>query len=414
MAKRPEQRAAQLLDEYLDAIATGRRPDITDIVARCPESEREGLRSAIDGATFILNNYEDVLAPPELVEKAGKRIAALNRRQRLVIAARDRLSTQDAREPLTGDAVIPFLRDVLSLGEQAQRPSAAGRPAPAMYRGRQAEGPPREALDAVRLAAAMKAAADRAGQLWIRSGAPAPPVDPTRIAERLDIVVVERKTEGCDGCVLAEGEVGGILVNASVRHEGRRRFTVAHEIGHFELHRHLWPSICESLREIEGASGELDDAGVRQREAEANAFASELLMPSSHVKREFSQKEPSFWAIDGLAERYRVSTTAAARRLVELSDFACALLYTADGRIKWFAKSKEFQYFLAVGGPPPRYSEAAALCEGAAAEDKFVISQADWWAPEDPKAEDAEILEHSRLVYGEHVLTLLYAKGLAG
>jgi Zn-dependent peptidase ImmA (M78 family) len=412
MPKRPDKRAAELLDEYLTGLMAGRPMDSARIIEQCPQSEREALRSAIAGASFVLNNYEDVLSRPELGDKARARIAEANRRKQLTDTARQRLMTEDLRRSLSADKVVSFLRDILGAGEQAQGIAGPRQPTPAlMYRGRSREGPPSQALDSVRIAALEKSAADRAAEVWIRLGAPAPPINPTQLAERLGLVVVERPTEGCDGCVLMESEIGGILVNSAIRHEGRKRFTCAHEIGHFELHRDFWQSVCESLRQIESSSSDDDDPAVRYREVEANAFASELLMPSSHVKPEFSHKEPSFWAIDELAERYLVSKTAAARRVVELSDFACALLYTAEGRIRWLARSTEFPYFLAVGVPPPRYSEAAALAEGIAVDDKFVASQAAWWAPDDRTAEDAEVLEHSRLIYDDHILTLLYAKG---
>jgi Zn-dependent peptidase ImmA (M78 family) len=59
-----------------------------------------------------------------------------------------------------------------------------------------------------------------------------------------------------------------ILVNAKA-HRYRSRFTIAHEVGHFLLHRGLMESFCCTP----------DTATSDPLEREANAFASELLMP---------------------------------------------------------------------------------------------------------------------------------------
>lgn len=59
-----------------------------------------------------------------------------------------------------------------------------------------------------------------------------------------------------------------ILVNATA-HRYRSRFTIAHEIGHFLLHRNLMDIFCCTP----------DTATTDPLEREANAFASELLMP---------------------------------------------------------------------------------------------------------------------------------------
>ena len=69
-----------------------------------------------------------------------------------------------------------------------------------------------------------------------------------------------------------------IWVNAAESAEWppRRRFTIAHEIGHWQLHRDSTRGVF--CRESSGADGEGDD-GAPDLEREANEFAAALLMP---------------------------------------------------------------------------------------------------------------------------------------
>jgi len=408
MATRDERMAAELLDEYCDAALAGREPDLETLLRRCPASEREDLLLAIQGTQFAMRNYEGILAPPAQVHKALAAIRAAQERQGQVREAYGRLREQPLPELLRADNIPALLKRLLDIELKPEQfmPRMRTTAEAVMYRGRQARASTGEALQRARLETAAGQASRHAQRLWTEFGCPEPPVDPKDIAEQLGLVVIEHKTEGCDGCVLMKGDVGGIVVNAAIRHEGRRRFTVAHELGHFELHRSWLPFVQESLRDIECASTD-------ESEVEANAFASALLMPADLVEAEFAHQEPSFQAIDTLAQRYVVSKTAAARRLVRISDFACAVLYIVGGKVRWFEKSEEFPYFLAVGGPPPRHSDAAALVAGETVRDSYWATPAAWWAPEDRRAEDAELMEHSQLVYDDQVLALLYARDVS-
>jgi hypothetical protein len=57
------------------------------------------------------------------------------------------------------------------------------------------------------------------------------------IAEEVGIEVLYRPAESFDGALLRirEAQRGYIVINSRIREESRRRFTLAHEIGHFVL-----------------------------------------------------------------------------------------------------------------------------------------------------------------------------------
>lgn len=77
--------------------------------------------------------------------------------------------------------------------------------------------------------------------------------------------------------ILSEETYHGLL-----RHEGRARFTLAHEIGHIVLHRPYFKEIQrDHRRAILLRRGDLKP--YQNPEKQADVFASELLLPRRHV-----------------------------------------------------------------------------------------------------------------------------------
>jgi len=99
----------------------------------------------------------------------------------------------------------------------------------------------------------------------------APKADLDQIAVQLGLTIVEVDSQSFEGALLRSSRdlSGRILVRRGIRESGRRRFTIAHEIGHYILHEdHQIP--C-SPRVIEGWK-----EGQPKPEREADTFASEL------------------------------------------------------------------------------------------------------------------------------------------
>jgi Zn-dependent peptidase ImmA (M78 family) len=99
----------------------------------------------------------------------------------------------------------------------------------------------------------------------------------------------------------------------------RRRFTVAHELGHLLLHKN------ESLHIDErfpiGFRSAASSQAVDASEIEANQFAAELLMPMSLLTADLAAMPPdidSEAAVTELAQRYEVSEQAMTIRLSAL------------------------------------------------------------------------------------------------
>ncbi len=99
----------------------------------------------------------------------------------------------------------------------------------------------------------------------------------------------------------------------------RRRFSLAHELGHFLLHKgDVFVDAKVNFR------NRLSSLGIDREEIEANAFAAELLMPSNLVSADFyellesKKSRDTSSPVDELAARFKVSTEAMTFRLKNL------------------------------------------------------------------------------------------------
>ncbi len=106
------------------------------------------------------------------------------------------------------------------------------------------------------------------------------PVDPVRIARGLGIRVVDAPLDNSvSGALVKEqGQDATILLNAGDS-PNRKRFTCAHEIGHF-VRRREQPDEYEYV----DYRADLASTGSDAEEVYANQFAASLLMPESEVR----------------------------------------------------------------------------------------------------------------------------------
>ena len=135
--------------------------------------------------------------------------------------------------------------------------------------------------------------------------------------------IVEGPLRGARGR-LSSGLTPIIRIAENTIEEGARRFTIAHEIGHHVL-RHPCKDAggaCASAR----AAASLDSSW-RDYEAEANAFASELLMPR-HLVAECCVGDPSLEIPRAIALEFTTSIPASAIRYVQLTSARCAAVYS--------------------------------------------------------------------------------------
>src|SRR6201999_2209115 len=93
-------------------------------------------------------------------------------------------------------------------------------------------------------------------------------------------------------------------------------------------------------------------------------FASALLMPKKLFKADLRRlRNPEIAQIVTLAERYKVSKEACARRYTELHDHLCAVVFSRDGIVRYAPRKPEFP-FIEVGKDQPLPTNAASAKGG--------------------------------------------------
>ena len=125
-----------------------------------------------------------------------------------------------------------------------------------------------------------------------------------------------------------------LLFNETLRSQGRIRFTQAHELGHFLVHRSLQDEFECSQADVAGR-----DAGRKAMEAEANEFASTLLIPVKQLRACIGTQISDFEVMSGVSERFGVSLTAACLRWIRSTGDSAVLVLSRDGYIDWSVSS---------------------------------------------------------------------------
>lgn len=150
-------------------------------------------------------------------------------------------------------------------------------------------------------------------------GVSAPPVPVERIIKSRKIVLQYAPLEeDLSGMAYIKDGTGIIGVNA-LHHPNRQRFSAAHELAHHVLHD---DDIRQAVHVDKGIRvlfrDDISALGTEPMEIEANAFASELLIPGDLLAAALEGGGVDLedeTAIEGLARRFRVSPTAMRFRL---------------------------------------------------------------------------------------------------
>lgn len=202
-----------------------------------------------------------------------------------------------------------------------------------------------------------------------------------------------------------------IFYNTDVVHPGRKNFTLAHELGHYMVHR-------QALNKTKFECGEEDMLDENQQgidiEAEANAFAANLLMPNHDFRAQADGQKFSIDLIQHCANRYGVSLTAAVLKWLEFTKKRAIGLLSEEGFMHWSKSSnsafRSGRYFATKKNcvEIPELSLAAEEQYSAEARNG-VRHEPDIWFPGE------EVIEHS--IYSEEygkTLTILVLDDAGG
>jgi Zn-dependent peptidase ImmA (M78 family) len=147
---------------------------------------------------------------------------------------------------------------------------------------------------------------------------------------------------------------GKILVNSN-RSERRKRFTIAHELGHFvcPFHYNANGTGFQCAKKDLYVSKRSAKTEIEIFEAEANLFAAELLMPSNKVLSVLAENpDPDISVIAELSRFFNVSKEAAARRYFEKTDAPLAIVFSKHGIIRYILPKDSFPRLKVWKGDP--------------------------------------------------------------
>jgi hypothetical protein len=189
------------------------------------------------------------------------------------------------------------------------------------------------------------------------------------------------------------GDRGVIRVRQDIPELGRRRFVIAHELGHLLLgHGADILRLCDEQDLLEWSKGQ------QAAENEANEFAAELLMPEAFFRPHCQTGDPSLKVVERLADEFETSLTATAIRYVEFSPDRCAVVISRDGQIRWNRCSETFPYWHLRRGPLHGYSQARDCYEGRQIPDYMSQVSATGWLPSLEHHDERMVWEQSRFV----------------
>lgn len=230
--------------------------------------------------------------------------------------------------------------------------------------------------------------------------------------------IAELTTEGFEGALITNPEKsrGVIMVKAGVNPQ-RRRFTIGHELGHFLLPWHRQTSFnCkqEDIKDSSDGIGRTGTVGVRQDiEAEANAFASELLMPRLQFKARLkSYGEPELKHLLELAANYDSSVEATVWRYKALSDYPVAFVFSHNNVVRYWTRAAEFPYTLCVRKGQSLPTKSPARQNGQGISDWDEVDSYLWLEASRRKQLPDTVLEQTLYQQDGYKLTLLYIEEL--
>lgn len=137
-----------------------------------------------------------------------------------------------------------------------------------------------------------------------------------------------------DGILEKTREGWVIIYNNSIKYSGRINFTIAHEFGHYLLHRNKYPNGLKCTK-----ADIYNDSIKKTVETDANIFASYLLMPLDDFRKQSKLYSFSPALFENLAKRYNTSLTATILKWIDMTDKKAMAIFSDNGFIEWKKQS---------------------------------------------------------------------------
>ena len=150
------------------------------------------------------------------------------------------------------------------------------------------------------------------------------PTDVYKIADKLGLEIKKEILENdISGFLLTIKSKKSYIVINKRHSSNRQRFSIAHEIAHFLLHKNSADVFVNNAKATFRDSN--SSTGEYRQEVQANRFAAELLMPKKELREAFQERYYDLHSneaediIQKLAEDFQVSISAMTIRLNDLN-----------------------------------------------------------------------------------------------
>jgi Zn-dependent peptidase ImmA (M78 family) len=178
-------------------------------------------------------------------------------------------------------------------------------------------------------------------------------------AAGLDAIVIEEDLNKCEGRIIFGERQSVIKIDSAIKSLARKRFVIAHEIGHLIMHKGV--SLPEDtfyhFNLIEGIEDYLK-FGIQ--EVEANEFAGELLIPTHLFEIEARGKKFGPKLIKELATRFQTSLTAVIFKYLKCDISPICVVQIMNGKVRYWKKTPSMRIWVGEINklPPPGDSVA--------------------------------------------------------
>jgi Zn-dependent peptidase ImmA (M78 family) len=165
-------------------------------------------------------------------------------------------------------------------------------------------------------------------------------IDLEAIAADRGISVKRRRLDGADARLVATGTTGIITVNSATS-EKRQRFSIGHELGHWERDRkHGLINLCSKSDLAQ------HNQVAKNSEAEANIFSADMILPPYLVSRRTAGRDASIDLVLDVAAAFRTSREATAIRVVKLAKTPAAVMIFGYKHRKWAIKNTSWPHYV--------------------------------------------------------------------
>ena len=198
-------------------------------------------------------------------------------------------------------------------------------------------------------------------------------------ASGLGATIIFKPLVNSDGRIIFGKKNTIIEINDDITLEQKKRFTIAHEIGHLIMHKGI-DIHNDNETTTSWFNNKEKQAKNGRVEYEANQFASELLMPSFIFHEKQKGKKFSPQLLRDLSDYFKTSLTSVAFKYLELGDYQMCLFHSYNKIVKYWMRSDNFPHFIIDNTKlsPPEESVAMEFFEKGKIYSKDKAKQSIW------------------------------------